>query len=118
MADHGLLESIVTSENLKSIRIPPPPSMALDELMDKINQLNLDLTILQQNCPKISWNGKLLTMSRLPGYDYLLHNETQVVSTLRLTPTQYLTGKFTLISTARRYERRRLPFRKSDAQKL
>ena len=117
MVDRGLLVSAFTSEDLNSICIPPPPSMPLDELIDKINQLNLDLTILQRNCPNIIWDSNPLSISGLPGYNSLLDNEVQVASKLRLTPTQYLTGKFTLISTARRYKQRRFPFRKSDAQK-
>ena len=34
--------------------------VVLDELMDKIKKLNLNLTILQRNCPKIIWKVETL----------------------------------------------------------
>lgn len=122
MADRGLLEStltpIVVAGEIKPIRIPPPPPMQFDELMKNIEQLNLDLTILQRLTPKISWKGQPLSILHLPHYNSLHPKEAHVASTLRLTPVQYLTAKHTLISSARRYVQKSLPFRKSDAQKL
>ncbi|EXX68857.1 uncharacterized protein OCT59_022648 [Rhizophagus irregularis] len=122
MADRGLLEStltpIVVAGEIKPIRIPPPPPMQFDELMKNIEQLNLDLTVLQRINPKISWKGQPLSILHLPHYNSLHSKEAHVASTLRLTPVQYLTAKHTLISSARRYVQKSLPFRKSDAQKL
>jgi hypothetical protein len=122
MADRGLLEStltpIVVAGEIKPIRIPPPPPMQFDELMKNIEELNLDLTILQRITPKISWKGQPLSILHLPHYNSLHSKEAHVASTLRLTPVQYLTAKHTLISSARRYVQKSLPFRKSDAQKL
>ncbi|GBC06077.1 hypothetical protein RclHR1_06600011 [Rhizophagus clarus] len=122
MADRGLLEStltpIVVGGEIKPIRIPPPPPMQFDELMKNIEQLDLDLTVLQRITPKISWKGQPLSILHLPHYNSLHAKEAHVASTLRLTPVQYLTAKHTLISSARRYVQKSLPFRKSDAQKL
>ncbi|CAG8674633.1 866_t:CDS:1, partial [Dentiscutata erythropus] len=122
MADRGLLESVfnaeITSNDIKSVRIPPPPSMQFDELMTSINTLNLDTSILEKMAPEITWKGQPLSIAHLPHYDALHHTEAHVVSVLRLTPVQYLTGKHTLVSAAQRYAQRALPFRKSDAQKL
>ncbi|RIA92434.1 hypothetical protein C1645_765081 [Glomus cerebriforme] len=122
MADRGLLEStltpIVVAGEIKPIRIPPPPPMQFDELMKNIEQLNLDLTMLNRITPKINWKGQPLSILHLPHYNSLHSKEAQVASTLRLTPVQYLTAKHTLISSARRYVQKSLPFRKSDAQKL
>ncbi|CAG8459427.1 22740_t:CDS:1 [Cetraspora pellucida] len=122
MADRGLLESVfnadITSNDIKSVRIPPPPSMQFDELMSSINTLNLDTSILEKMSPEITWKGQPLSIAHLPHYDALHHTEAHVVSVLRLTPVQYLTGKHTLVSAAQRYAQRSLPFRKSDAQKL
>ncbi|CAI2163676.1 2608_t:CDS:1 [Funneliformis geosporum] len=122
MADRGLLEStltpIVIAGEIKPIRIPPPPPMQFDELMKSIDQLNLDLTMLHRSNPKIHWKGQPLSISHLPHHNSLHQKEAHVASTLRLTPVQYLTAKHTLISSARRYAQKSLPFRKSDAQKL
>ncbi|CAG8490844.1 9542_t:CDS:2 [Funneliformis caledonium] len=122
MADRGLLEStltpIVIAGEIKPIRIPPPPPMQFDELMKSIDQLNLDLTTLHRTNPKINWKGQPLSISHLPHHNSLHQKEAHVASTLRLTPVQYLTAKHTLISSARRYAQKSLPFRKSDAQKL
>jgi len=119
MEDCGLLKShIMRAAEIKSIHIPPRPSMQFDELMKNIDQLNLDLNTLQLITPKISWKLRPLPILHLPHYNSLCPKEAQVVSTLRLTPVQYLTAKYTLISSARRYKQKSLPFRKSDAQKL
>ncbi|CAG8494686.1 7912_t:CDS:2, partial [Gigaspora margarita] len=122
MADRGLLESVfnadITSNDIKSVRIPPPPSMQFDELMTSINSLSLDISILEKMSPEITWKGQPLSIAHLPHYDALHPTEAHVVSVLRLTPVQYLTGKHTLVSAAQRYSQRALPFRKSDAQKL
>ncbi|RIB24729.1 hypothetical protein C2G38_622612 [Gigaspora rosea] len=122
MADRGLLESVfnadITSNDIKSVRIPPPPSMQFDELMNSINSLSLDTSVLEKMSPEITWKGQPLSIAHLPHYDALHPTEAHVVSVLRLTPVQYLTGKHTLVSAAQRYSQRALPFRKSDAQKL
>ncbi|CAG8524243.1 6552_t:CDS:2 [Scutellospora calospora] len=122
MADRGLLESVfnadITSNDIKSVRIPPPPSMQFDDLMNNINKLNLDTNMLEKMSPEITWKGQPLSIAHLPHYDALHPTEAHVVSVLRLTPVQYLTGKHTLVSAAQRYSQRALPFRKSDAQKL
>jgi len=119
MADFGLLDLTSTPISIaEEIRVPPPPPMQFDELIKSIKQLNLDSTLLQRINPKISWKGQPLPISHLPHYNSLHQKEAHVVSTLRLTPIQYLTGKYTLISTARRYVQKSLAFSKSDAQKL
>ncbi|CAG8603342.1 5141_t:CDS:1 [Dentiscutata erythropus] len=122
MADQGLLESVfntdITSNDTKSVRIPPPLPMQIDELMSNINALNLDNDALEKITPAISWKGQPLSITHLPHYNALHPIEAHVVSILRLTPIQYLTGKHTLISAAHRYAQKALPFKKSDAQKL
>ncbi|CAG8433629.1 10922_t:CDS:1 [Diversispora eburnea] len=122
MADRGLLESVfnsnITSNDIKSVRIPPPPPMQFDELITNIKALDLDTKVLDTIDSAITWKGQPLSISHLPHYDSLHPAEAQVVSVLRLTPVQYLTGKHTLISAAQRYNQRNLPFKKSDAQKL
>ncbi|CAG8535737.1 3633_t:CDS:2 [Dentiscutata heterogama] len=122
MADQGLLESVfntnITSNDTKSVRIPPPLPMQIDELMSNINALNLDNDVLEKIIPEISWKGQPLSITHLPHYNALHPTEAHVVSILRLTPIQYLTGKHTLISAAHRYAQKALPFKKSDAQKL
>ncbi|RHZ78689.1 hypothetical protein Glove_158g64 [Diversispora epigaea] len=122
MADRGLLESVfnsnITSNDIKSVRIPPPPPMQFDELITNIKALDLDTKVLDTIDSAITWKGQPLSISHLPHYDSLHPAEAQVVSILRLTPVQYLTGKHTLISAAQRYNQRNLPFKKSDAQKL
>ncbi|CAB4484106.1 unnamed protein product [Rhizophagus irregularis] len=122
MTDRGLLESIfntdITSTDIKSVRIPPPPPMRHDELLSVIKELNIDHSILDNYTPDITWKGQPLNIAHLPHYNELHEIEAKVVSILRLTPVQYLTGKHTLVSAARRYVQRALPFKKSDAQKL
>ncbi|CAG8830836.1 4389_t:CDS:2, partial [Gigaspora margarita] len=123
MADRGLLEATFTpvtneGETTKTIRIPPPPPMQFEELMENIDQLDLDTDLLDRINPKVNWKGQPLTISHLPHYNSLHSKEAHVASTLRLTPVQYLTSKNTLVSSARRYTQKSLPFRKSDAQKL
>ncbi|CAG8451355.1 11184_t:CDS:2 [Racocetra fulgida] len=122
MADRGLLEATFTPVAIegeaKTIRIPPPPPMQFEELMENIEQLDLDTNLLDRINPKVNWKGQPLTISHLPHYNSLHPKEAYVASTLRLTPVQYLTSKNTLVSSARRYTQKSLPFRKSDAQKL
>ncbi|GES98451.1 homeodomain-like protein [Rhizophagus clarus] len=122
MTDRGLLESIfntdITSTDIKSVRIPPPPPMRHDELIAVIKELNINHSILDNYTPDITWKGQPLNIAHLPHYNELHEIEAKVVSVLRLTPVQYLTGKHTLVSAARRYVQRNLPFKKSDAQKL
>ncbi|CAG8512667.1 18229_t:CDS:2 [Racocetra fulgida] len=122
MADQGLLESVfntnITSNDIKSVRIPPPLPMQFDELMSNINALDLDTDALEKISPEISWKGQPLSIAHLPHYNALHPTEARIVSVLRLTPIQYLTGKHTLISAAHRYAQKALPFKKSDAQKL
>ncbi|CAJ0843651.1 7052_t:CDS:2 [Entrophospora sp. SA101] len=122
MADRGLLRTSfnadITAAEIKSVRIPPPPSLSFDELMLRINQLQLDTCVLDNTQPSITWKGHPLQIEHLPHYNVLHPTESHVVSVLRLTPIQYLTGKHTLISSARRYTEKDLPFKKSDAQKL
>ncbi|CAG8674630.1 865_t:CDS:2, partial [Dentiscutata erythropus] len=79
---------------------------------------HLDTDLLDRINPKVNWKGQPLTISHLPHYNSLHSKEAHVASTLRLTPVQYLTSKNTLVSSARRYTQKSLPFRKSDAQKL
>jgi len=116
MADRGLLPLTSTGEKCP-IRIPPPPPIPFEELMKNIDQMELDLTSFNRLNPDISWKRRSLTISHLPHYDYLHQKEALVASTLRITPDQYLKAKHTLISAAKRYEQKSLPFRKSDAQK-
>ncbi|CAG8510867.1 9845_t:CDS:2 [Scutellospora calospora] len=123
MADRGLLEATFTPVTIeggeaKTIRIPPPPPMQFEELMENIDQLDLDTDLLDRINPKVNWKGQPLTISHLPHFNSLHLKEAHVASTLRLTPVQYLTSKNTLVSSARRYTQKSLPFRKSDAQKL
>jgi hypothetical protein len=122
MTDRGLLESIfntdITSTDIKLVRIPPPPPMQHHELMAVIKELNIDHSILDNYTIDIAWKGQPLNIAHLPHYKELHETEAKIVSILRLTPVQYLTGKHTLISAARRYVKRSLPFKKSDAQKL
>ncbi|CAB4385954.1 unnamed protein product [Rhizophagus irregularis] len=119
MTDRGLLVNTdITSTDIKSVRIPPPPPMRHDELLSVIKELNIDHSILDNYTPDITWKGQPLNIAHLPHYNELHEIEAKVVSILRLTPVQYLTGKHTLVSAARRYVQRALPFKKSDAQKL
>ncbi|RHZ78685.1 hypothetical protein Glove_158g61 [Diversispora epigaea] len=121
MADRGLLETSfnnVTSGEIKSIRLPPPPPMEWEKLIENINDMKLDMGILNHITPKITWKGQPLSITHLPHFNALHQKEVMVASTLRLTPVQYLTAKNTLVSAAQRYVQRSLPFRKSDAQKL
>jgi len=122
MIDRGLFKSIfnfdITSTVIKSVRIPPPPPMQHNELVAAIKELNINHSILDDYTPDITWKRQPLNITHLPHYKELHEIETKVVSTLRLTPVQYLTGKHTLLSAARRYDQKALPFKKSDAQKL
>jgi len=122
MTDRGLLESIfntdITSTDIKLVRIPPPPPMQHHELMAVIKELNIDHSVLDNYTIDIAWKGQPLNIAHLPHYKELHETEAKIVSILRLTPVQYLTGKHTLVSAARRYVQRSLPFKKSDAQKL
>ncbi|CAG8592767.1 9300_t:CDS:2 [Acaulospora colombiana] len=121
MADRGLLETsfdTANSDDVKSIRLPPPPPMEWEKLFENINNMHLDMEILNDITPKITWKGQPLSISHLPHFNALHPKEIMVASTLRLTPVQYLTAKNTLVSAAQRYAQRSLPFRKSDAQKL
>ncbi|CAI2163674.1 2607_t:CDS:1 [Funneliformis geosporum] len=123
MADRGLIETTfnpvtTVAGEIKQIRIPPPPPMLFDELVKSIDQLGLTTELLSKINPRINWKGQPLSISHLPHYNSLHPKEAIVASTLRLTPVQYLTAKNTLVSSARRYIQKSLPFRKSDAQKL
>ena len=118
----GLLDSpAITAVEIKHIYkavMPPPPPMSFNNLKMNIEKLKLDSTILNQITPKIDWHGKPYHVSNNPYTKFLHLKEANVSRVLRLTPLQYLAAKYTLISSARRYAQKFLPFRKSDAQKL
>ncbi|PKC67701.1 hypothetical protein RhiirA1_417799, partial [Rhizophagus irregularis] len=116
MTNSGIAPTTV-AEEVKQTRIPIPPSMKIEDLMKKIAQLNLDQDILEHITPNITWKGNPLFIGNLIHRNLLHPKEALVVSTLRLTPLQYLTSKFILISSARGYSQRSFPFRKSDAQR-
>jgi hypothetical protein len=116
MTNSGIAPTTV-AEEVKPTRIPIPPSMKIEDLMKKIAQLNLDQDILEHITPNITWKGNPLFIGNLIHRNLLHPKEALVVSTLRLTPLQYLTSKFILISSARGYSQRSFPFRKSDAQR-
>ncbi|KAG9299359.1 hypothetical protein G9A89_014007 [Geosiphon pyriformis] len=102
-----------------TVRNPPPlPQQEWRVLTEKLESLGLDNSVLEGEVPKVTWKGPLMQISNLPHYDYLHSTETVLASTLRLTPAQYLTSKSSIICAARRYEKRMMPFRKSDAQRL
>ncbi|RGB32480.1 hypothetical protein C1646_762850 [Rhizophagus diaphanus] len=116
MTNNGISPTVVAGK-IKPTRIPIPPPMNIEDLMKKIAQLNLDQNILNHITPNITWKGNPLFIGNSIHCDLLHPKEALVVSTLRLTPLQYLTYKFILISSARGYSQRSFPFRKSDAQK-
>ncbi|RGB44029.1 hypothetical protein C1646_748993 [Rhizophagus diaphanus] len=116
MTNSGITPTVV-AEEAKPTRIPIPPSMKIEDLMKKIAQLNLDQDILEHITPNITWKGNPLFIGNLIHRNLLHPKEALVVSTLRLTPLQYLTSKYILISSARGYSQRSFPFRKSDAQR-
>ncbi|CAG8626657.1 12662_t:CDS:1 [Ambispora gerdemannii] len=108
-----------TNGDSTTIRIPPPlPPQEWRTLREKLESLELDNSVLEGDLPAISWKGPPMQITNLPHYDYLQPTEATLASTLRLTPAQYLTSKSSIISAARRYAKRVMPFRKSDAQRL
>ncbi|RIA92432.1 hypothetical protein C1645_765079 [Glomus cerebriforme] len=123
MQDRGLLKSTLnitstTFTETKSVLFPNPPTMEINELKKSIEDLNIETTILDDVNINIKWKGQPLNITHLTHYSLLHPKEAHVTSILRLTPVQYLTSKYILISSARRYVKKNLPFRKSDAQKL
>ncbi|CAB4428769.1 unnamed protein product [Rhizophagus irregularis] len=123
MQDRGLLKSTLnvtstTFTETKSVLFPNPPTMEINELKKNIKDLNIETTCLDNANINIKWKGQPLNISHLTHYPLLHPKEAHVTSILRLTPVQYLTSKYILISSARRYIKKNLPFRKSDAQKL
>ncbi|CAG8504486.1 6823_t:CDS:1 [Ambispora leptoticha] len=108
-----------TNGDSTTIRIPPPlPPQEWRILREKLESLELENSVLEGELPTISWKGPPMQINNLPHYDYLHPTEATLASTLRLTPAQYLTSKNSIISAARRYAKRMMPFRKSDAQRL
>jgi hypothetical protein len=123
MQDRGLLKSTLnitstTFTETKSVLFPNPPTMDINELKKSIEDLNIENSILDNVNINIKWKGQPLNITHLTHYPLLHPKEAHVTSILRLTPVQYLTSKYILISSARRYIKKNLPFRKSDAQKL
>ncbi|CAI2163680.1 2610_t:CDS:1 [Funneliformis geosporum] len=123
LQDRGLLESTLnitstTFTETKSILFPNSPIMEIGELKKNIEDLNIDMSLLDDTNINIKWKGQPLNIHHLTHYSWLHPKEAHVTSILRLTPIQYLTSKYILVSSARRYIEKNLPFRKSDAQKL
>ncbi|RHZ78649.1 hypothetical protein Glove_158g63 [Diversispora epigaea] len=120
MADQEVISTMANNvtNNIKNQNRVYQSQMQFEELMANIEKLNLNMDILNNIAPKITWKGQPLPIKHLPYYDSLHLKEALVASTLRLNPLQYLTSKYTLISSALRYTEKSLPFRKSDAQKL
>ncbi|GBC04432.1 hypothetical protein RclHR1_05680017 [Rhizophagus clarus] len=123
MQDRGLLKSTLnitstTFTETKSVLFPTPPTMEINELKKSIEDLNIETTCLDNADINVKWKGQPLNIIHLTHYPLLHPKEAHVTSILRLTPVQYLTSKYVLISSARRYVKKNLPFRKSDAQKL
>ncbi|CAG8450667.1 7904_t:CDS:1 [Funneliformis mosseae] len=123
MQDRGLLESTLnitstTFTETKSVLFSNSPIMEIGELKKNIEDLNIDMSSLDNANINIKWKGQPLNIHHLTHYPWLHPKEAHVTSILRLTPVQYLTSKYILISSARRYVEKNLPFRKSDAQKL
>ncbi|KAI9278068.1 hypothetical protein BY458DRAFT_471506 [Sporodiniella umbellata] len=67
---------------------------------------------------KVTWKGAALSIDRQPLYNKLHRVEAAMSSTLRLSPTQYLRCKRTLIMAARTLKQQEISFTKSVAQKL
>lgn len=67
---------------------------------------------------RVHWKGAPLSINQQPLYHLLHPVEATMASTLRLSPTQYLRCKRTLIMAARTLKYQDIPFTKSVAQKL
>ncbi|RIA80297.1 hypothetical protein C1645_838955 [Glomus cerebriforme] len=102
----------------KSFYKPSLPPIQFDELMKNIEKLKLDVISVHNTTPRTTWISKPLTIINLPYYEFLHPEEAHVASTLRLAPIKYLSAKYTLISTARKYYKKSFPFHKSDVQLL
>ncbi|CAG8762729.1 23612_t:CDS:1, partial [Racocetra persica] len=124
LIDRGLSEQAFGSAELNnnnnnnSIRLSSTPHLEWEDLIKNINDLNLDMNNLDNVTLNVKWKSNPLEISHLLRYDVLHKTEATVASLLRLTPVQYLTSKYILLSASRRYKDRMLPFRKSDAQKM
>ncbi|CAG8457136.1 28649_t:CDS:2 [Dentiscutata erythropus] len=106
------------SERLHKIKLKNSGNSLSRDLIKNINDLNLDMSSLDNINLNVKWKSNPLEISHLLRYEVLHKTEATVASLLRLTPVQYLTSKYILLSASRRYKERMLPFRKSDAQKM
>ncbi|CAG8691424.1 13506_t:CDS:2 [Cetraspora pellucida] len=123
LIDRGLTDQTfgsveLNNNNNNSIRLSSTPHLEWEDLIKNINDLNLDMSNLDNITLNVKWKSNPLEISHLLRYDVLHKTEATVASLLRLTPVQYLTSKYILLSASRRYKDRMLPFRKSDAQKM
>lgn len=68
----------------------------------------------------VDWtsNSGPLALEGLEYFDLLHPGEAHVASTMRLSPEQFLRSKRALILAAKQFHNDKVPFRKSDAQKL
>ncbi|CAG8681192.1 9570_t:CDS:2 [Ambispora gerdemannii] len=97
---------------------PPPLQKSVSQLLHEIESLEYNQEPLDHvKRPKITWKGMPHDIRNESYFEVLHHVEAQVVSTLRMTPIQYLNTKLAILSAAREFEDRGLPFRKVDAQR-
>ncbi|CAG8562259.1 4882_t:CDS:1 [Ambispora leptoticha] len=110
-------------ENLvkSSIDKTKPPlqlQKPVSRLLHEIESLEYNQGLLDHiKRPKIIWKGMPHDIRNESYFEMLHHVEAQVVSTLRMTPIQYLNTKLAILSVAREFEDRGLSFRKVDAQR-
>src|ERR1044071_6014587 len=81
---YELLKSGSTIEEIKSIRIPKPLTIPFEKMKKKIEQLNLNMTTLDQLNPEIRWRD----CSILLKYYELLKLES-MTEEMRVEPLDY-----------------------------
>ncbi|KAF0395531.1 clr6 l associated factor 1 laf1 [Gigaspora margarita] len=98
---------------------PPPPPLPFDELMSNLEDLDLSNKILDTiERPKITWRGPESNVEILPHAGVLHRVEAKACGILRLSPEQYINSKLIILTAAKEYKERSIPFRKVDAQRL
>ncbi|CAG8481633.1 17215_t:CDS:1 [Acaulospora colombiana] len=111
------IKSIIDSKIDKTQ--PPPPPMPFDELMSNLEDLDLTCDTLDTiDRPKITWRGVESNVESQPHSEVLHRVEAKACSILRLTPEQYLNSKLIILTAAKEYRERLMPFRKVDAQRI
>ncbi|KAL1916976.1 uncharacterized protein VTP21DRAFT_5173 [Calcarisporiella thermophila] len=106
-------QRLSSSPTRTTSEIPQENMVSIKEIEPIINEDKLSRAV-----QRLQWKGSQLDISHLPDQSLLHPLEKRICSTLRLTPSQYLSCKSALLRGSKEHQKQGKAFRKTDAQKL